>query len=84
MDFSRGEKHQIDAIADYIVQQLFINPQRLLIEAKCKDNPTDISVTRNVGGVLKDVGEYWHKGVTGNLHFHFKNSYPFLNIIFFP
>ena len=58
----RGSKHQIDAIADFIVAQPFSNPQRLLLEAKFHQkstNKTGIEVVRNAVGVLKDVNEYW-------------------------
>ena len=57
----RGSKHQIDAIADYLVQPPFGNPQRLLGEAKCygQTHPIGLDITRNAVGVLKDVSEYW-------------------------
>jgi len=57
----RGTNHQIDAIADFVVNQPFSNPQRLLVEAKCyaQDKPTGIDVVRNAIGVLKDTSEYW-------------------------
>ena len=58
----RGGNHQIDAIADYVIQQPFSNPQRLLIEAKCLKTRVDIPVARNAVGVLKDVQEYWYNG----------------------
>lgn len=55
----RGEHHQIDAIADFSIPQPFVNPSRLLIEAKFKDTPVGIEIVRNAVGVLKDVSEYW-------------------------
>lgn len=56
----RGGKHQIDAIADFIIAQPFSNPQRLLVEAKFyRDTPANLTVARNALGVLKDVGEFW-------------------------
>jgi len=58
----RGGAHQIDAIADYVIQQPFSNPQRLLVEAKCLKEEIGIPVARNAVGVLKDVQEYWHSG----------------------
>jgi hypothetical protein len=57
--FGRGSKHQIDAIADFVIAQPFSNPQRLLLEAKFRSKKTGIEVIRNAVGVLKDVGEYW-------------------------
>lgn len=57
----RGSDHQIDAISDFLVQQPFSNPQRLLVEAKCYNNSTnvDLGVVRNALGTLRDVSEYW-------------------------
>jgi len=55
----RGGDHQIDAIADYIVKQPFSNPQRLLLEAKCLENPVGIPVARNAVGTIKDISEFW-------------------------
>lgn len=55
----RGERHQIDAIADFIVPQPFANPSRLLIEAKFRADAAGIDVVRNAVGVLKDVSEFW-------------------------
>lgn len=55
----RGEHHQIDAIADFIVPQPFANPSRLLIEAKFRAAPAGIDIVRNAVGVLKDVSEFW-------------------------
>ena len=55
----RGEHHQIDAIADFTIPQPFVNPARLLIEAKFKDSAVGIEIVRNAVGVLKDVSEYW-------------------------
>ena len=60
----RGCDHQIDAIADFIVNQPFSNPQRLLVEAKCyvSGKKIGVQVARNALGVLKDVSEYWIPG----------------------
>jgi hypothetical protein len=56
----RGVRHQIDAIADYMVAPPFSYPQRLLVEAKCyKNKTTGVEVARNAIGVLKDVSEHW-------------------------
>lgn len=57
----RGAVHQIDAIADFMVQHPFSNPQRLLIEAKClkPGERVGLPVIRNALGVLRDVSEYW-------------------------
>jgi len=60
----RGCDHQIDAIADFVVNQPFSNPQRLLVEAKCyaTGKRVGIRVARNALGVLVDVSEYWIPG----------------------
>lgn len=60
----RGEHHQIDAVADFIVSPPFSHRQRLLVEAKCyrADRPVSIDVIRNAIGVLKDVSEF-HPGM---------------------
>jgi len=57
----RGTDHQIDAIADFIVQHPFSNPQRLLVEAKCyeRNTPVGLPVVRNALGTLRDVSEFW-------------------------
>lgn len=57
----RGDKHQIDAIADFKSSPPFSNPQRLLVEAKCLDKKKKVglSVIRNAVGVIKDVQEYF-------------------------
>lgn len=57
----RGGNHQIDAIADFIINSPFAYPQRLLLEAKCyaKKTPVKLPIVRNAVGVLKDVSEYW-------------------------
>lgn len=56
----RGTKHQIDAIADFLVSQPFSNPQRLLVESKYyPKNPVQLETIRNSVGVLKDVNEFW-------------------------
>lgn len=57
----RGGRHQIDAIADSLVNHPFSYPQRLLVEAKCfaADKKVELETIRNAVGVLKDVNEYW-------------------------
>lgn len=56
----RGERHQIDAIADYRIQPPFSNPQRLLLEAKFYDSrKVDLTIIRNAVGVLSDVCQYF-------------------------
>jgi hypothetical protein len=57
----RGAAHQIDAIADCLLQHPFSNPQRLLVEAKCYDEGKNvgIEVVRNALGTLRDVSENW-------------------------
>ncbi|MCL4305862.1 hypothetical protein KJZ99_08090 [bacterium] len=55
----RGEVHQIDAIADFDIQQPFSHPQRLLGEAKFLTDKVGLEIVRNAVGVLKDVGEWW-------------------------
>lgn len=55
----RGEKHQIDAIADFCVSPPFGYPLRLLLEAKCYATRVGIPTVRNAVGVLKDVSEFW-------------------------
>lgn len=65
----RGTDHQIDAVADFAVQQPFAYVQRLLVEAKCYDagKRVELPVLRNAVGVLKDVSEFWIRqgGVPG-------------------
>ncbi len=57
----RGSRHQIDAVADFLVAQPFSHPQRLLVEAKCysENHPVELRIIRNAVGVLRDVCEYW-------------------------
>lgn len=56
----RGERHQIDAIADYRVQPPFSNPQRLLLEAKFYNSrQVGLNVIRNAVGVLNDVSQFF-------------------------
>ena len=55
----RGSKHQIDAVADYLIPQPFTHPQRLLVEAKHYNHDINLAVIRNAVGVLKDVNEFW-------------------------
>ncbi len=58
----RGERHQIDALADFFVTPPFSYPLRLLVESKFHQKSgehTGIEIIRNAVGVLKDVSEYW-------------------------
>lgn len=56
----RGSVHQLDAVADHRVRLPFINPQRLLLEAKCyQRDKVGLDTVRNAVGVLKDVSEWW-------------------------
>ncbi len=56
----RGGVHQLDAVADHRIRLPFINPQRLLLEAKCyQHDKVGLDVVRNAVGVLKDVSEWW-------------------------
>lgn len=55
----RGERHQIDALADFFLLPPFSHQLRLLIEAKCRIKAVDLTVIRNAVGVLKDVSEFW-------------------------
>jgi len=55
----RGADHQIDAIADHQISHPFSNPQRLLVEAKCFQGNSGLSIIRNAVGVYKDVCEHW-------------------------
>jgi hypothetical protein len=70
----RGSRHQIDAIADYRLQQPFSHPQRLLLEAKCYRKGKDIGleVIRNAIGVHKDSSEYWRGPSGSNSRFHYQ------------
>ena len=72
----RGERHQIDAIADYRIQPPFSNPQRLLAEAKFYDRQrVGLAVIRNAVGVLNDVSQYFIAPRTGSarkLRFHYQ------------
>lgn len=62
----RGEKHQIDAIADFLLSPPFTNPLRLLCEAKYHESAlVGIEVIRNAVGVKKDVEEFFRPMVTG-------------------
>lgn len=60
----RGSKHQIDAVAEYLIPQPFAHPQRLLVEAKHYSSDIGLNVIRNAVGVLKDVNEFWVPPVT--------------------
>ena len=62
----RGSKHQIDAVADYLIPQPFTHPQRLLVEAKHYSTDIGLNVIRNAVGVLKDVNEFWVPPVTSS------------------
>ncbi len=73
----RGGEHQVDAIADFVVQQPFGNPQRLLVEAKCygSNYRVGIEVVRNAIGVLKDASEFWVAGpgpITGRRRYNYQ------------
>ena len=72
----RGERHQIDAIADYRIQPPFSNPHRLLVEAKFYDRQRVVlAVVRNAVGVLNDVSQFFVAPKTGSarkLRFHYQ------------
>ena len=72
----RGGRHQIDAIADFMLTSPFTYPQRLLAEAKCYSDTYSIGIEwiRNAVGVLKDVGEYWEtkKGLPSKARYHYQ------------
>lgn len=73
----RGSKHQVDAIADFLVHQPFSNPQRLMVEAKCygSDRRVGIDTVRNAIGVLKDTSEFWVAGpssIAGLKRYHYQ------------
>jgi hypothetical protein len=72
----RGERHQIDAIADYRIQPPFSNPQRLLVEAKFYDRQrVGLVVIRNAVGVLNDVSQFFIAPRTGSarkLRYHYQ------------
>jgi len=71
----RGADHQIDAIADYLIQQPFAHPQRLLVEAKCfKSDKVDLKIVRNALGTLRDVCEFWVKqdATNGGQRYHYQ------------
>lgn len=77
----RGTNHQIDAIADSLIQHPFSNPQRLLLEAKCyaTRRKIGIEVLRNAFGVLQDVNEYW---VPGQATFAERKRYHYQYAVF--
>ena len=60
----RGSRHQVDAIAEYLIAQPFSYPQRLLVEAKCYEprKVVGLPIMRNAVGVVRDVEEYWTLG----------------------
>jgi len=68
----RGERHQIDAVADFIFAPPFSHPQRLLVEAKCFDlkKRVGLPVLRNAVGVLKDVSENWFSANNSSIPKH--------------
>ena len=72
----RGGVHQIDAIADFVVNPPFSFPLRLLLEAKFhKSKPTGIGVIRNAVGVQRDVEEFWvtlGEDISGKRRFHYQ------------
>ncbi|NQU47074.1 MAG: restriction endonuclease [Planctomycetes bacterium] len=57
----RGAEHQIDAVADPIIDYAFSSPARLLIEAKAyrEDRTVPLNVVRNAVGTIKDLSEFW-------------------------
>jgi hypothetical protein len=57
--YGRGEKHQIDALADFFLTPPFSHQQRLILEAKCYESAVDLPVIRNAVGVLTDISEFW-------------------------
>lgn len=72
----RGERHQIDAIADYRIQPPFSNPQRLLLEAKYYNGRrVGLNVIRNAVGVLNDVMQFFVAPLghtPGKLRYHYQ------------
>ncbi|MCW5769161.1 MAG: hypothetical protein KIT19_10790 [Phycisphaeraceae bacterium] len=74
----RGERHQIDAIADFTIPQPFVNPARLLVEAKFKNGRVGIETLRNAVGVLKDVSEYWGRSNQPGMQPRFHYQYAIL------
>lgn len=65
--FGRGERHQIDAIGDYLFQAPFSYPQRLLVEAKFYDKRNvGLTVIRNAMGVVSDVSQFFVPTSPGN------------------
>ena len=58
--YGRGEKHQIDTLADFFLIPPFSRQQLLLLEAKCYANAAvDWPVIRNAVGVLTDISQFW-------------------------
>ena len=56
----RGDRHQIDAIADYSIHPPFSNPPRLLLEAKFYDRrKVSLTVIRNAVGIISDVSQFF-------------------------
>lgn len=57
--WGRGEKHQMDALADFFLTPPFSHQQRLILEAKCYEKAVRLPILRNAVGVLADISEYW-------------------------
>ena len=56
----RGERHQADALGQFLIPMPFGHPERLIVEAKFRSSRSvGIDVVRNAVGVLKDVDEYF-------------------------
>jgi hypothetical protein len=68
----RGEKHQIDAIADFFLSPPFSHKHRLLIEAKQHNDKIGLPDVRNIVGVLKDVAEFWTASNLGVNRYHYQ------------
>ncbi|HYU72332.1 MAG TPA: hypothetical protein VEL31_06600 [Ktedonobacteraceae bacterium] len=77
----RGGKHQIDAIADFAIQQPFMHPLRLLVEAKFQRDPVGIEVMRNAVGVLQDVDKYWDYERRQEIESRYSYQYAVLSAI---
>lgn len=78
----RGGRHQIDAIADFLVTPPFSYPQRLLLEAKCYEKPIGLDVARNAFGVLQDVEEFWvpsPRSSTPKKRYHYQYAIASIN-----
>ena len=53
----RGYWHDIDALGRYSYPLLYMDPIRLLGEAKCHKGPVPLPAVRNFVGALKDISE---------------------------